>query len=159
MRLTLCKLLSMRKSDSTSATDFTLTDNFNSHPPCGGRSTVILCWLPLMQFQSTPSMRRATSVISCASCYACISIHTLHAEGDLLCFVNSSLPFIFQSTPSMRRATVEKNEGAKIPYISIHTLHAEGDLTLPSLFSFFGISIHTLHAESDRKPKLPNTLL
>ena len=62
MRLTLCKLLSMRKSDGTSATDFTLTDNFNPHPPCGER-----------QETKAPEY----FVID-------ISIHTLHAEGDFI---------------------------------------------------------------------------
>ena len=56
-----------------------------------------------------------------------ISIHTLHAEGDL-------------STIGLPGYLL----------ISIHTLHAEGDLLADWMQQIKNISIHTLHAEGDR---------
>ena len=79
--------------------------NFNPHPPCGGRP-VICCLIPTLTG---------------------ISIHTLHAEGDVIVTVLSSFVIPFQSTPSMRRATLVGYLQSLLHGISIHTLHAEGD--------------------------------
>ena len=56
--------------------------NFNPHPPCGGRLVISDNFNFVILFQSTPSMRRATVFYYNHSRVFCISIHTLHAEGD-----------------------------------------------------------------------------
>ena len=61
----------------------------------------IVQWL---QFQSTLSMRRATSAITALPFASLISIHALHEESDLKRF-RSLTAAQFQSTLSMRRAT------------------------------------------------------
>ena len=62
----------------------------------------IVQWL---QFQSTLSMRRATSAITALPFASLISIHALHEESDLKRF-RSLTAAQFQSTLSMRRATL-----------------------------------------------------
>ena len=57
------------------------------------------------RFLSTPSMRRVTIAGYSYAAGIFISIHTLHAEGDVISGVHKS----------------------PISRISIHTLHAEGD--------------------------------
>ena len=37
-----------------------------------------------------------------------ISIHSLHAEGDIIFCLNQFCATVFQSTPSMRKETVQK---------------------------------------------------
>ena len=55
-----------------------------------------------------------------------ISIHSLHAEGDM-------------NSKGLQRLMI----------ISIHSLHAEGDEVTNYLDSSLLISIHSLHAEGD----------
>ena len=80
------------------------------------------------EFQSTPSMRRVTPRYSQYPYIRRISIHTLHAEGDVTRFRYRQWCMIFQSTPSMRRVTDFKTILNFYSWISIHTLHAEGDI-------------------------------
>ena len=86
---------------------------FNPHPPCGGWHTSKYKEIASAIFQSTPSMRRVTTKPSACLITRGISIHTLHAEGDL-----------------PRRI-------CRILYkaISIHTLHAEGDCNVIDWFN------------------------
>ena len=57
-------------------------------------------------FQSTLSMRRATSIKTALSSILGISIHALHEESDLP-YQSLVASTKFQSTLSMRRATVQ----------------------------------------------------
>ena len=80
-----------------------------------------------MKFQSTPSSRRVTKIIGCAS-----------------------IVYIFQSTPSSRRVTRRFYSIGWDVVISIHTLLAESDVCICRIYSSaYCISIHTLLAESD----------
>ena len=83
---------------------------FNPLPPHGGRQDADRAALDALQFQSTPSAWRETSVM--AECFEClyISIHSLRMEGDR--FYN----FFFSFTQR----------------ISIHSLRMEGDYILLS---------------------------
>ena len=124
---------------------------FNPRPPRGGRLlTYALIGSALMVFQSTPSARRATSVLPrCPRfrlyfnprpprggrlrsqiCYRptlTISIHALREEGDSFFFTGCSPRFAFQSTPSARRATGRCIHLPGFLKISIHALREEGD--------------------------------
>ena len=58
--------------------------HFYPRPPCGGRRPYVSAvFLPASVFLSTPSVRRATFVVSTIQYRShCISIHALRAEGD-----------------------------------------------------------------------------
>ena len=78
---------------------------FNPHLPCGRRQLVDEYFLLREEFQSTPSLRKATP-----------------SDG---CFLFRCGPF--QSTPSLRKATQIVICTLKGRLISIHTFLAEGD--------------------------------
>ena len=59
----------------------------------------------VLQFQSTPSPRRATLHQPVPKVDFFISIHALPAEGDVFFAQRLAVPAVFQSTPSPRRAT------------------------------------------------------
>ena len=89
----------------------------------------------LEQFQSTPSVRRATAQF--AGVYGVLA---------------------FQSTPSVRRATSLPQSTPPTAPISIHALREEGDLPVLILEVILNISIHALREEGDLpklRPKLP----
>ena len=101
------------------------------------------------RFQSTPSVRRATTDAKRIESRPTVSIHALRAEGDVTrvridrstdCFnprppcggrrtiSRLSTAFsMFQSTPSVRRATGESWMYSGPLEVSIHALRAEGD--------------------------------
>ena len=124
--------------------------NFNPHPLWRGRLVQKLLNCTSGQFQSTPSVKRATYnfnsnkeryIISihtlCEEGDAWlvtkkleenpISIHTLCEEGDSTLRVSTLTKHGFQSTPSVKRATFGVTLRAWQTYISIHTLCEEGD--------------------------------
>ena len=101
--------------------------DFNPRPPRGGRRQIGGCPLPITEFQSTPSARRATQVVELASHDLEISIHALREEGDAGSFFLSESFGRFQSTPSARRATDLLLLRLLVPIISIHALREEGD--------------------------------
>ena len=101
------------------------------------------------EFQSTPSVGRATKVFRLRRHDSDISIHALRGEGDAahktqhhtFFYFNPRPPWggrrnarrlavvrtQFQSTPSVGRATIDP-EAKRLPYkISIHALRGEGD--------------------------------
>ena len=80
-----------------------------------------------LQFQSTPSARRATEPNAERPNQHAISIHALREEGDWLPVRSSALRWKFQSTPSARRATHEGLQCLHLHGISIHALREEGD--------------------------------
>ena len=80
-------------------------ENFNPRPPWGGRrisSSTLKAWF---EFQSTPSVGRAT----------------------VKCHPDTIRKNIFQSTPSVGRATGWPSWGRAPALISIHALRGEGD--------------------------------
>ena len=87
-----------------------LLHNFNPRPPWGGRHVSARAALGGVEFQSTPSVGRATV-----------------NSGYYSAAVNS-----FQSTPSVGRATLCTRRYAPETTISIHALRGEGDF----IFSF-----------------------
>ena len=101
---------------------------FNPRPPWGGRPALIRCEQINAEFQSTPSVGRATRRRITTAPNITISIHALRGEGDpRRCFI----------------ATASTN-------ISIHALRGEGD----NSSSYYGravkiISIHALRGEGD----------
>ena len=124
------------------------------------------------QFQSTLSLRRATSFSRTGLIEQLISIHALLAESDGISFHTRAGTREFQSTLSLRRATTaswEPSTGSKnfnprspcgerlhvlvvdggLGLISIHALLAESDLQLGLRLFRSVISIHALLAESD----------
>ena len=86
--------------------------------------------LKLMEFLSTPSVRRATEELK---------EYTEFEE-------------VFLSTPSVRRATVPDDIDAVLDNISIHALREEGDRQFIECGpGDFCISIHALREEGDSK--------
>lgn len=57
----------------------------------------------------------------------CISIRTIHADGDDSAGQPHNVPTQFQSTPSLRMVTGIRPAGESRQRISIHTIHADGD--------------------------------
>ena len=80
-----------------------------------------------MQFQSTPSVGRATSCVTICVSSSNISIHALRGEGDVIGF--------FLCNDFLQ--------------ISIHALRGEGDQDLMEVGSNEKISIHALRGEGD----------
>ena len=84
----------------------------------------------LKEFQSTPSVGRAT---------------------DIMCPQNLQA-LLFQSTPSVGRATDEsRGESVARMMISIHALRGEGDVILRPGYHAPAISIHALRGEGDMR--------
>ena len=122
---------------------------FNPLPPHGGRRISQSLSMDTRLFQSTPSTRRETISAYEFSVLPCISIHSLHTEGDItalivvgVCLNFNPLPphggrhhqvrmghhnNAFQSTPSTRRETLCLVVVGVCYDISIHSLHTEGD--------------------------------
>ena len=99
-------------------------------------------------FQSTLSMRRATSGLIRARNADGISIHALHEESDLVQArepqpTTISIHALHEESDRVRR------ECNRILKISIHALHEESDRRQGFERQAVGISIHALHEESD----------
>ena len=104
-----------------------------------------------LEFQSTPSVGRATPLFINRESDKLISIHALRGEGDLF-LVHIYTPFqYFNPRPPWggRLRQISKPEGTTI--ISIHALRGEGDDTLIMLSIRLSISIHALRGEGDRR--------
>ena len=104
-----------------------------------------------VQFQSTLSMRRATTSASEQSPQVHISIHALHEESDSRTARIGLFLGQFQSTLSMRRATLCCSFQPIAAEISIHALHEESDPSVIPEDTVTLISIHAFHEESDAK--------
>ena len=90
------------------------------------------------EFQSTLSMRRATSAGVSGTRREQISIHALHEESDTGRPYFAMVQSVFQSTLSMRRATGGAGKyHVGIP-ISIHALHEESDSSRSSRVALSG---------------------
>ena len=78
---------------------------FYPRPPRGGRPKKLGVTKSAVGFLSTPSARRATTLLAAFDQLNEISIHALREEGDLLLPLTAARSSIFLSTPSARRAT------------------------------------------------------
>nr|DAY99801.1 MAG TPA: hypothetical protein [Caudoviricetes sp.] len=79
-------------------------------------------------FQSTHSLRSATTLQSLLFCRINVSIHALLAECDTFRRAVQTYIAKFQSTHSLRSATGPLTSVPRIPIVSIHALLAECDL-------------------------------
>ena len=79
------------------------------------------------EFLSTPSARRATTLVRSSVNLIVISIHALREEGDYQVLADYTGKSVFLSTPSARRATVFSSRISHSQSISIHALREEGD--------------------------------
>ena len=144
---------------------------FNPRTPCGVRLQVPSRWWTLYKFQSTHSLRSATSPLKESNKKSRVSIHALLAECDIRlwlisrflysfnprtpCGVRHVLPaladidMVFQSTHSLRSATAWLQwDNAQAP-VSIHALLAECDFCGRQIVAVDEVSIHALLAECD----------
>ena len=88
---------------------------------------MLLTELVEIEFQSSPSARRATDHIRRLNRHHAISIHALREEGDGGQTSGNTETGLFQSTPSARRATLQAGDDDRALGISIHALREEGD--------------------------------
>ena len=70
------------EGDGRSLKSYSTSSDFNPRPPRGGRPEGAENIIGSIQFQSTPSARRATRDIRCSYRIDAISIHALREEGD-----------------------------------------------------------------------------
>ena len=115
------------EGDSTCRIGLSGITDFNPRPPRGGRLATATAQAAEDKFQSTPSARRATGMLTGSAAFKGISIHALREEGDC----SSCEVFI---------CAVQ---------ISIHALREEGDCYGCRLASARLISIHALREEGD----------
>ena len=102
---------------------------FNPRTPCGVRRSIWGHHVNSMEFQSTHSLRSATSTHFPFPNRHRVSIHALLAECDHQCVFFFSVYILFQSTHSLRSATfVADNPMRTLEPVSIHALLAECDL-------------------------------
>ena len=100
----------------------------------GDRSRNISCDI-ILQFQSTSSARRTTSIPCSASCIASNFNPRPPRGGRLGNAAKTDTPMLFQSTSSARRTTFAAAVCASVINISIHVLREEDDVsTMPSIF-------------------------
>ena len=126
----------------------------------------------LPEFQSTPSTRRETNCYIDQACTArnfnplpphggrqnirtfcsvarCISIHSLHTEGDHNSYVLFRAANDFNPLPPHGGRQGRHIPGNLPDRISIHSLHTEGDVFRLLRLIRREISIHSLHTEGD----------
>ena len=108
----------------TSERDF---ESFNPRTPCGVRPGAQMKPGALYLFQSTHSLRSATSEDHKARNGETVSIHALLAECDAFSLGTESMNMEFQSTHSLRSATNGSFTLTAAPNVSIHALLAECD--------------------------------
>ena len=124
--------------------------NFNPHLPCGRRRYGTHRRGAPREFQSTPSLRKATvRDYERRYAYGYFNPH-LPCGRRRARQVRTAMAQVFQSTPSLRKATMYGHTFRGGRLISIHTFLAEGDLTALSHGGMICISIHTFLAEGDR---------
>ena len=124
---------------------------FNPLPPHGGRPVALSGGDTGETFQSTPSTRRETRSVRQSDRKNCISIHSLHTEGDIFSpSCGGRYDGHFNPLPphgGRLDKIVNNHEGCAI---SIHSLHTEGDMIVTPMLTTDGISIHSLHTEGDQ---------
>ena len=101
--------------------------DFNPRPPRGGRLDYFGINEDILQFQSTPSARRATN---CGPGYRNprqISIHALREEGDVGFAAGAAWGSNFNPRPPRGGRRVPPASSSACGTISIHALREEGD--------------------------------
>ena len=125
--------------------------NFNPRPPRGGRPILSLPSAFALQFQSTPSARRATTTGLTNMLGSAISIHALREEGDTK--INRLCAFLLPiSIHALREEgdCLDLSGSHDAVLISIHALREEGDPSrVVALSALPSISIHALREEGD----------
>ena len=100
-------------------------------------------------FQSTLSVRRATTCLTKQGVEEDISIHALRKESDAYCGRIMSPCSAFQSTLSVRRATQRiLDAGLAMEFQSTLSVR-RATQSIMARFGAFDISIHALRKESD----------
>ncbi len=118
----------LTEGDPGNRTGIPLHTNFNPRPPHGGRHGDINNAIKTVEFQSTPSSRRATQARAKVTLtYNDFNPRPPHGGRP---HQNSrrKTALLFQSTPSSRRATPDAATTQGETIISIHALLTEGDL-------------------------------
>ena len=85
----------------------------------------------MRMFQSTLSVRRATSLAAICFAVMVVSIHALREESDLMIYATVLRRLRFQSTLSVRRATNIAYRCLSCIHVSIHALREESDVVSP----------------------------
>ena len=123
--------------------------NFNPRSPWGERLSFLMSFCKQALFQSTLSVRRATSAGLSLYFGSSISIHVLREESDSSWVWQTWRKTQFQSTLSVRRATHSFLKLFCVLSISIHALREESDARTDDNRKSLTISIHALREESD----------
>ena len=102
--------------------------DFYPRPPCGGRQRQAYTYISVVEFLSTPSVRRAT-LMMLRTAQPISDFYPRPPCGGRQASTRALRRCrIFLSTPSVRRATGGIHTcSAPVPDISIHALRAEGD--------------------------------
>ncbi len=85
------------------------------------------------EFQSTPSLRKATAAALFQAAAEAVSIHAFLEEGDDLRGDAWLFGTPFQSTPSLRKATSSQCASMLLWNVSIHAFLEEGDAAIALL--------------------------
>ena len=144
--------------------------SFNPRTPCGVRLRGSICLSVEFQFQSTHSLRSATSQRRYHAALYTVSIHALLAECDARKCINANVPHgfnprtpcgvrplklslaaslvQFQSTHSLRSATGAVDVHSPDYYVSIHALLAECDKGIKTMSNQINLfqSTHSLRS-------------
>ena len=122
--------------------------SFNPRTPCGVRLNTQYSLLSIVKFQSTHSLRSATTDYLIYKQIVTVSIHALLAECDNAGTGPEPDWKKFQSTHSLRSATLNVKCDGDGNYVSIHALLAECDtMRVDSTCPFLGFqSTHSLRS-------------
>ena len=140
------------ESDIGIRSQFLFSSNFNPRSPWGERHSARTIRNTSTTFQSTLSMRRATTDMTATSATTAFQSTLSMRRATFIPNYLISSDFVFQSTLSMRRATLRQPLSLHSTLISIHALHEESDVAEHGQRVAVAISIHALHEESDPKP-------
>ncbi len=122
---------------------------FNPRTPCGVRQWPLFFPCSTLTFQSTHSLRSATSNRKLTEPRHIVSIHALLAECDYQWPKRAAPCLSFQSTHSLRSATNKIVDNIIKSDVSIHALLAECDPPINYATRLTKVSIHALLAECD----------
>ena len=140
----------LAECDRRPAETVSFQQGFNPRTPCGVRHHASGFWRVPLRFQSTHSLRSATTTAQPALAEYGVSIHALLAECDMNLTrqprrqkgfnprtpcgvrrhggVRAVYKLKFQSTHSLRSATLPRRLPSAVPAVSIHALLAECDI-------------------------------
>ena len=118
----------LAESDALTLARLSLSPSFNPRPPCGERPIFCVDGVFFQQFQSTPSLRRATRTWDFVGPYLSVSIHALLAESDLRTSKLTRCLLSFNPRPPCGERLWASWEGLVDVGVSIHALLAESDI-------------------------------